>query len=293
MTTAMTTASRVNTELARGAGHASTLGPRPAQVKTHRLQAELVGHWMAHKVAQCREARARLIEHYRHLVPKTRIHAVPSVPARIAVSDLEGAGYLALCRAVDKFDPNKGVKFESYAITLIRGAMLEYLRSDDSVSRSVRRKQKQLARAQDDIAMRYGPQEITQERLAGELELDIDAFYKFYAAADAVHVVSMEDALGDTDQDDNDSLAVREALACKASGPEQDALEQEQVSLLSQCIAWLPQQERIVVQRYYFEGKSLKEVARELERSESRAHQLHSQALKHLADFLQAHADAF
>lgn len=260
---------------------------------TAALHPQLRGDWVDHKMHGDGNSRWRIIVHYQHLVPKTRTHAVPSVPARISVSDLEGDGYFALCRAVDKFDPNKGVKFESYAITLIRGAMLEHLRSDDPVSRSVRRKQKELQAAQEIVATRYGPQNVTPERLAEALDLDIDAFHKFYAAADAVQVVSMEEALGDTDQDDQDSLAVREALASRAPGPEDDALDRERRDILGRCMRWLPPQEQIVIRQYYFEGKSLKQVAKALKRSESRAHQLHAQALKHLNEFIQDQLGAF
>jgi len=256
-------------------------------MRTTSLAPQLRNDWIQCKRDGAVSARSRIINHYRHLVPKTRTHAVPSVPARVSVSDLEGDGYYALCRALDKFDPDLGVQFKSYAITLIRGAMLEHLRNEDPVPRSIRAKQKLLAAARERVASRHGPQEVTDERLAEELRLSLDALYQLYAAADTVQAVSMEEALGDTDQDDQDSLAVREALSSPSPGPEAQVMDGDQAERLTRFLGWLSAKERHIIYGYYFEGKSLKQLANEIGRSESRAHQLHTEALRRMRDFLQ------
>src|ERR671919_387710 len=95
------------------------------------LQATLARLWREFKVHDSMRAREALIEHYRYLITKTRQRIIPTVPVKIAPEDLDQEGYIALVKAVDHFDPRRKVKFESYAISMIRGAMLEYLRRED------------------------------------------------------------------------------------------------------------------------------------------------------------------
>src|SRR2546428_1659361 len=97
--------------------------------------------WIQSKEQGSDAARKFIIEHYRYLISKTRQRIIPTVPTKIAPEDLEQEGLIALVKAVDQFEPSRGVKFESYAISMVRGAMLEYLRKEDWVPRSVRTKQ--------------------------------------------------------------------------------------------------------------------------------------------------------
>src|SRR5438067_7466356 len=120
------------------------------------LQATLAQLWHEFKVLGSQRARDRIIEHYRYLITKTRQRIIPSVPTKIAPEDLEQEGLIALIKAVDQFDPARNVKFESYAISMVRGAMLEYLRKEDWVPRSVRTKQKLLARAEEALTAEKG-----------------------------------------------------------------------------------------------------------------------------------------
>src|SRR6185369_6202311 len=126
----------------------------------------LASLWHEFKARGSREARDRIIHHYNYLVAKTRTRIVPSVPVRIAPEDLEMEGYIALVKAVDQFDPRRKVKFESYAISMVRGAMLEYLRREDWVPRSVRSKQKLLHRAEEAVAARVGIENIRDSDMA-------------------------------------------------------------------------------------------------------------------------------
>src|SRR5207248_10375630 len=123
---------------------------------------------------QSMPARPGLIEHYRYLITKTRQRIIPTVPVKIAAEDLDQEGYIALVKAVDHFDPRRKVKFESYAISTVRGAMLEYLRREDWVPRSVRSKQKRMREAHDQLALRSGPENVTDAGLAAHMELPMD-----------------------------------------------------------------------------------------------------------------------
>ncbi len=250
------------------------------------LQAALLQLWRAYKERGSASARAALIEHYRYLVCKTRQRIIPTVPVKIAPEDLEQEGYIALVKAVDQFDPRRKVKFESYAISMVRGAMLEYLRREDWVPRSVRSKQKLLNKAEEELTLRKGAGNVQATDLAEYLEMPIDTFYQLYCEASILQVVSLEDMVGDSEHEDLDPLVVLESVKSKDPDPNTMAIVENQRSTMIRCISWLPLLERTVVIRYYYDGWTLKQIAKHIERSESRAHQLHSQAIQRLSGFL-------
>jgi len=250
------------------------------------MAAQLTRLWREFKERQSVQARTGLIEHYRYLITKTRQRIIPTVPVKIAAEDLDQEGYIALVKAVDHFDPRRKVKFESYAISTVRGAMLEYLRREDWVPRSVRSKQKLLHRAEEDLALKKGIENVTDNDRAAYLELPIDAFYQLYYEANVLQVVSLEDVVGDSEHEDLDPLVVLESVKSKDPDPDTLAIVDSQRNLMMRCISWLPIQERTVVVLYYYEGWTLKQIAKHIGRSESRAHQLHSQAIQRLSGFM-------
>ncbi|MFN3649867.1 MAG: sigma-70 family RNA polymerase sigma factor [Armatimonadota bacterium] len=250
------------------------------------LQAALQSLWHNFKHRKCSRSRDGIIEHYRYLITKTRQRIIPTVPVKIAPEDLDQEGFIALVKAVDHFDLGRKVKFESYAISMIRGAMLEYLRREDWVPRSVRTKQKLLNKAEEELARAKGVENVTDSDRANHLEMPIDAFYQLYYEANVLQVVSLEDVVGDSDREDADPLVVLESVKSKAPDPHVLAIVDSQKSQLARCISWLPAQERTVIVYYYYEGWTLKQIAKHIGRSESRAHQLHSQAIQRLSGFM-------
>lgn len=250
------------------------------------LQAQLTHLWRQFKVFNSTRARDAIIDHYRYLICKTRQRIIPTVPVKIAPEDLDQEGYIALVKAVDNFDPRRKVKFESYAISMVRGAMLEYLRREDWCPRSVRSKQKLLQKAEEELILRDGETAVSDTALAAHLQMPIDAFYQLYYEASILQVVSLEDMVGDSEHEDLDPLVVLESVKSKDPDPQQMALVDSQRELLARCISWLPAQERTVVVLYYYENWTLKQIAKYIDRSESRAHQLHSQAIKRLTGFV-------
>lgn len=250
------------------------------------LQAALAQLWREFKSLNNLRARDAIIEHYRYLITKTRQRIIPTVPVKILAEDLDQEGLIALVKAVDHFDPKRKVKFESYAISMIRGAMLEYLRREDWVPRSVRSKQKLLHKAEEDLALRKGQENVTDSDMAEYLEMPIDAFYQLYYEANVLQVVSLEDVVGDSEHEDLDPLVVLESVKSKEPDPHLMTIVESQRTLMMQCISWLPLQERTVIVLYYYEGLTLKQIAKHIGRSESRAHQLHSQAIQRLSGFI-------
>jgi RNA polymerase sigma factor FliA len=251
-----------------------------------RSHDDLVAAWVQFKEHGSAAARDFIIEHYRYLISKTRQRIIPTVPTKIAPEDLEQEGLIALIKAVDQFETSRGVKFESYAISMVRGAMLEYLRKEDWVPRSVRTKQKLLARAEEALTTEKGEGEVTDEDRAAYLELDIDQFYALYFEATVMQIVSLEDVVGDTEHEDLDPLVVLESVRSSDPDPHTTTIVNEQRRILHQCVQWLPKPEQSVIRMYYYQNKTLKEIAKEISRSESRAHQLHAQAIMRLSGFL-------
>lgn len=249
-------------------------------------QAELALSWSEFKVRNSSRHRDSIIEHYRYLISKTRQRIIPTVPVKIAPEDLDQEGFIALVKAVDHFDTARKVKFESYAISMVRGAMLEYLRREDWVPRSVRSKQKLLHRAEEELALRKGVENVKDTDIAEYLNMPIDAFYQLYYEANVLQVVSLEDVVGDSEHEDLDPLVVLESVKSKEPDPDTLAIIESQKSLMMRCIQWLPMQERTVIILYYYRGMTLKQIAKYIDRSESRAHQLHSQAIQRLAGFV-------
>jgi RNA polymerase sigma factor FliA len=251
-----------------------------------RTQDDLAAAWIQFKEHGSAAARDFIIEHYRYLITKTRQRIIPTVPTKIAPEDLEQEGLIALVKAVDQFEPSRGVKFESYAISMVRGAMLEYLRKEDWVPRSVRTKQKLLARAEEALTTEKGEGAVTDEDRAAYLELDIDQFYALYFEATVMQIVSLEDVVGDTEHEDLDPLVVLESVRSPDPDPHTSTIVNEQRRILHQCVQWLPKPEQTVIRMYYYQNMTLKQIAKEINRSESRAHQLHAQAIMRLSGFL-------
>jgi RNA polymerase sigma factor for flagellar operon FliA len=242
--------------------------------------------WDALKTHDCQQARTTLIEAHLPLVRLTIPRVIPRVPVRIDPEDLQTEGMIAVVRAVDRFEPARGVKFSSFCISMIRGAMLEYLRAEDWTPRSVRTKQKVLAQAADSLVHALG-REPEDAETAAHLGLDLEALQALQRQAKGRSVVSLDALINQADPDaDFDPLRVGEQVADPAPGPDAIALLDNESEILWQAVRWLPATEREVIRAYYEEGLTLKAIAGRLDRSESRSHQYHRQAIRRLRRFL-------
>jgi RNA polymerase sigma factor for flagellar operon FliA len=161
--------------------------------------------------------------------------AVPRIPATIDKEDLEAEACLALIKAVDRFDPDRGTEFKTYAIALMRGAVLEYLRAEDWVPRAVRHHQKRLCAAQDAILARQEP--VMPLTLAAELNLSTEGVDCLQRAAWIWHVDSLDSILfGEQQEDGPDILAAAEGIADPAPGPEEIALDRVEAQERTEAI---------------------------------------------------------
>jgi RNA polymerase sigma factor for flagellar operon FliA len=245
---------------------------------------ELAEAWSRYKVWGDQKARDALITQYAYLVKITAGRVVTSLPPNVDREDLIGAGVIGLIKAIDQFDMSRQVKFETYAIALIRGAILEMLREEDWVPRSVRERVKALERAYTSLESQLGrPAE--DEEVAASLEMDIDDFHTLLADTGRASLLSLDDIV--LSSEGNEKIQLADVIRDENSNTLAEVEVKAMKMTLGQGIDRLPPRENLVITLYYYEGLTFKEIGKILEVSESRVYQLHTQAVLRLRGYLQ------
>ncbi len=239
--------------------------------------------WVEFKVYKIPQARIDLINHYSYLVKITAGRLVTSLPGGLDREDLVGAGVIGLIKSVDQFDPTRDVKFETYAIALIRGAILEMLRDEDWVPRSIREKLKALDRTMIALEPKLG-RPATEQELAEAMGVSQQEVSELMVRMGRTNVYSLDDILGTGDGDDHIHFVELIVDENSSTGGEVEGRELRRV--LTQGVDKLPERERLVVALYYFEGLTFKEIGKVLGVSESRVYQLHTQAMTRLRNYM-------
>ena len=239
--------------------------------------------WVDFKVYKNPEGRAELINHYSYLVKITAGRLVTSLPGGLDREDLIGAGVIGLIKSVDQFDPTRDVKFETYAIALIRGAILEMLRDEDWVPRSIREKLKALDRTTMALERKLG-KPASEHEVAEAMGLTIGEVSELMVRMGRTNIYSLDDILGTSDSDDH--IHFVELIVDENASPSGEVEGKEIRRILAAGVDKLPERERLVVALYYFEGLTFKEIGKVLGVSESRVYQLHSQAMTRLRTFM-------
>jgi len=241
--------------------------------------------WIDYKVYKDSIARTDLISHYSYLVKITAGRLVTSLPGGMEREDLVSAGVIGLIKSVDQFDPTRDVKFETYAIALIRGAILEMLRDEDWVPRFIREKLKALDRAQMALETKFGrppsPRECAEHLGISDMEVS-----ELMVRMGRTNVYSLDDIMG-SGGDGDDHVHFVEMIVDEEASPAGEVEGREIRRILAGAIDKLPDRERLVVGLYYFEGLTFKEIGKLLGVSESRVYQLHTQAMGRLRGHMQ------
>ncbi|GAB4333137.1 MAG: RNA polymerase sigma factor WhiG [Dehalococcoidia bacterium] len=231
----------------------------------------------SHVVDQGSE-RDRLIEQYAPLVKYVVGRLAIGLPAILDYEDILSYGTIGLIEALDRFDPGKGVKFETYAISRIRGAIIDALRSLDRLPRSVRQKAKRLEQATNELTVALG-REPTDEELAAAVGMSMDQYHR--ALVDASWVTVSLDGL--LERDDSGEGSSTEMPASPDAEDFTQRMEQRQlIEALADSVRALPERELLIVSLYYKDEMTMKEIAQILDISESRVCQLHGRALGRL-----------
>jgi len=246
--------------------------------------------WRRFKSYQDPKARAAIIDNYAYLVKITAGRVVTSLPPNLEREDLYTAGSMGLIKAVDQFDPNRQVKFETYAIALIRGAILESLREEDWVPRSVRERSRMLERAFQELESRTGIPP-TETEVAAHLNITVEELVKIVADTSRGSVVSLDDLI--LGGEGVERLHLSDVVPDDGAGPVSDMEARERIRQLAVAIDRLPERERLVIALYYYEGLTFKEIGKVLTVSESRVYQLHTQAVLRMRGYLGRDYDLF
>jgi RNA polymerase sigma factor for flagellar operon FliA len=247
---------------------------------TDGLQPELERLWERFREGSA-ESRERLILHYAPLVKYVAGRLGAGLPQTVEQADLVSNGMFGLMDALDKFDPERNVKFETYAIPRIRGAILDELRAMDWVPRSVRFKARELDKANTELEaeLKRPP---TDEEVADRLGISIAEFQEVLTQISLVSVMALDEVVrGGEERGEPRSLL--DTLADAASGDPTAELEgQEMRGILAAAINSLSEREKVVITLYYFEGLTLSEIGEILGVTESRVCQIHTKAVSGL-----------
>lgn len=260
-------------------GFGETAGVLPGDQRTFDdVEAGIVALWRQFGERPEQRLRDRLVLHYAPLVKYVAGRVGTGLPAHVEVADLIQSGIFGLVDAIEKFEPERGLKFETYAMQRIRGAILDDLRAQDWVPRSVRGRAREVERALERLGaqLRRTP---TDAELADELGLSLHELREIYAQLQLTSVVALDElaAAGRGSTPLADILEDQEALDPVALLVDQDNRRQ-----LAQAIAHLAERDRVVVTLYYFENLTLAEIGRVLGVTESRVCQLHTRAVLRL-----------
>lgn len=244
-------------------------------------QDELTALWEEYKASGSQEVRERLILHYAPLVKFVAGRLAAGLPQTVDQADLTSFGMFGLIDALDKFDLSRAVKFETYAIPRIKGAIIDELRALDWVPRSVRFKARELDKAYQTLEAKLG-RSPTDEEVAEHLGIGVSELHDVVSQISFVSVLALDDVVAGG-EDRGESRTLLDTLADAANADPTAELEgQEMRGLLSHAINSLAEREKVVVTLYYFEGLTLAEIGEILGVTESRICQIHTKAVGNL-----------
>jgi RNA polymerase sigma factor for flagellar operon FliA len=225
------------------------------------------------------DARERLILHYSPLVKFVAGRVAAGLPQNIEQADLVSYGIFGLIDAIDKFDPGRGFKFETYAISRIKGAIIDELRSIDWVPRSVRSKARSIERAYSKLEneLLRTPEE---SEVASELGVTEGELAQTLSQISFVGLVALDELLSASDRGGN--TTVGDTIADRVNDPVAAFEVDEMKHVLADAINRMPDRERLVLTLYYYEGLTLAEIGEVLGVTESRVCQIHTKAILQL-----------
>lgn len=229
--------------------------------------------WSEYRKKPTQELREQLIIEYSQLVRLVAGRLSMYLGNNVEYEDLVSYGIFGLIDAIDKFDLAKNVKFETYASLRIRGSILDQIRKMDWIPRTVRKRQRQLDEAVKAVEMRTG-KTATDEEIAAELGLSGGELLDWQSQLKVTTVVSLNEF------EESGSEPTFESGSNERFGGPEDAVEQAELKkMLAQSLELLTEKERRVIELYYYEDMTLKEISKILSVSESRVSQLHTKAL--------------
>jgi RNA polymerase sigma factor for flagellar operon FliA len=242
--------------------------------------------WASYKADSTREVRDALILHYSPLVKYVAGRVAVGLPQNVEQADLVSYGIFGLIDAIEKFDLDRGYKFETYAIARIKGAILDELRSIDWVPRSVRAKARALEKAYSKLEgeLHRTP---TDDEIASEMGVTDDQLQTTLSQISFIGLVALDEMLS-VGGERGESVSLGDTVADKGEGPVAAYEVEEMRQILAEAINRMPEREKIVLTLYYYEGLTLAEIGQVLGVTESRVCQIHTKAVIQLRSRLAA-----
>jgi RNA polymerase sigma factor FliA len=241
--------------------------------------------WVEFKRTSDRGLRDRLILHYSPLAKYVAARVAAGLPQSVDQSDLVSYGIFGLIDAIEKFDLERGYKFETYAIARIKGAILDELRSIDWVPRSVRAKARALEKAFMKLegVLHRSP---TDDELAAEMRVTPEQLQATLSQISSLGIVALDESLSVGDR--SEAATLGDTIPDRGDGPVTTYEVEEMRHILATAINTMPEREKIVLTLYYYEGLTLAEIGLVLGVTESRVCQIHTKAVLHLRARLSA-----
>ena len=237
--------------------------------------------WADFKSTGSGEARELLILHYAPLVKYVASRVATGLPASVEQADLVSYGMFGLIDALEKFELDRGIKFETYAIPRIRGAIIDELRSLDWVPRSVRFKHREFEKAYAEVESRL-KRAPTDREIAEHLGISLGELHDIVTQISSVSILALDEPVS-VGSDRGETISLMDTLTDVAHGDLIEGLEGDEMrAMLSAAINQLSDREKIVVTLYYFEGLTLSEIGDVLGVTESRVCQIHTKAVGQL-----------
>jgi len=249
-------------------------------------EVELRDLWRRYKEDGDETARERLVVAYSPMVKFVAGRLGAGLPSHVEDADLISYGLGGLIGAIERFEPERGIKFETFAMTRIRGAIIDELRSLDWVPRSVRSRAREIETAQAKLEhqLQRAP---TEAELAGKLGLSEEELQASLLEIANSSVYAL-DELWTVSDSSGDQVSLLDTIADEGSADPQEALATSEVKdRLTEAIGGLPEREQLVVALYYYENLTLREIGEVLGVTESRVSQLHTKAVMRLKSHMQ------
>ncbi len=249
-------------------------------METNVKAVELRDLWRRYKQEDDGGARERLVVAYSPLVKFIAGRMASSLPSHVDEADLVSYGLLGLIGAIERFDLEREIKFETFAVARIKGAIIDELRSLDWVPRSVRSRARDIEKANAALEGELG-RPPTDEEMATKLEMDIETFHNSLLEIANSSILALDDLWTFADPDGaGGQISVLDTIRDPgAPDPEAEAQTGELKDQLADAIESLPERERLVVALYYYENLTLREIGEVLGVTESRVSQLHTKAV--------------
>lgn len=232
--------------------------------------------WLEFKKTRSPELRDAFIRKYMPLVKYVAGKVATGMPGSVEFDDLVGFGQFGLLDAINKYDPEKNVKFKTYAVTRIRGSMIDELRVLDWVPRSVRQKAREIEDAIVEVESRLG-RPATDSEIAASMGISEEEFQQTVMRVSGTSVLSLDDVW--YSGDDSDHVSIGDSIESPSSFNPDVIVEREEIRrVIIESIKELPKKEKMVLVLYYHEDLTFKEIGQVLNVSESRISQLHTKA---------------